>query len=420
MYKSITTTLLVVLYCLTTMSQTKQLTLDECYERAKKNYPLIKQRDLISKTRDYSVDNAAKGYLPQINIVGQATYQSDVVEFPKALQGTIYPTFSKDLYKAGAELTQTIYDGGTIKYSKETQRANATIQEQTLEVNLYAIKDRVNQLFFGILLINRQIELTDLKKNDIQNALSKTEGAYNNGTAFKSSVDELKAELINADQSKVELVANRKAYANMLAILINLPLAEDVQLVKPSDQSLSSTINRPELQQYDAQKKLFDIQEKQIQIAHLPKVSAFAQGYYGRPTYNFISNDFGWYGMLGVRFNWPITGFYTNKNDKQLININRTNVDVQRETFLFNTQLSLSQQSEDVNKYKQLLQRDQEVIDLRGAIKTAANAQLDNGVITTHDFIVKVNDESQAKLNAALHEIQMLQAVYTYKNTSGN
>jgi outer membrane protein TolC len=420
MYKLITISLLVAFHCFAVTGQTKQLTLEDCYERAKQNYPLIKQRDLISKTRDYSVDNAAKGYLPQINIVGQATYQSTVVEFPKPLQGTIYPTFSKDLYKVGAELTQTIYDGGAIKYTKETQVANAALQEQTLEVNLYAVRERVNQLFFGILLIGRQIELTELKKNDIQNALHKTQGAYNNGTALKSSVDELKAELINADQSKIELQANRKAYANMLTILINLPVTEDIQLVKPGDQTLSSNINRPELQQYDYQKKLFDIQESQIQIAHLPKVSAFAQGYYGRPTYNFISNDFGWYGIIGVRFNWTITSFYTNKNDKQLINVNRANVDVQRETFLFNTQLSLSQQSEDVSKYKQLLQQDQEVIDLRGAIKTAANAQLDNGVITTHDFIVKVNDESQAKLNAALHEIQMLQAEYTYKNTAGN
>lgn len=419
MYKSIS----IFLFALLTFNlsaQRKQLTIEECYERAKQNYPLIKQRDLIQKTRDFSVENASKGYLPQINVVGQASYQSTVVEFPKALQGVVYPVFSKDQYKVGAELTQTIYDAGAIKYSQETQKANATIQEQTLEVNLYAVRDRVNQLFFGILLIDRQIELVELKKSDIQNALNKTQASFNNGTAFKSNVDELKAELVNADQNKIELQANRKAYANMLSILINEQITDDVTLVKPASQTLTTSINRPELLQLDSQKKLFDIQEKQIQINHLPKVSAFAQGYYGRPTYNFISNDFGWYGIVGIRFNWPITGFYTNKNDKQLININRANVDVQKETFVFNTKLLLTQQSEDVIRYQQLLSKDADIIDLRTSVKEAANAQLDNGVITTHDFIVKVNDENQAKLNAVLHEIQMLQAQYNYKNTSGN
>ncbi len=402
------------------VAQSKKLTLEECYAKARENYPLIKQRDLIGKTRDFTIENIAKGYLPQINVTGQATYQSDVTEFPKLVQGVLYPVLSKDQYRIGAELTQTIYDGGAIKYNKETQNANATIQEQTLEVNLYSIKNRINQLYFGVLLINKQLELLELKKNDIQNALERVEAAYNNGTAFKSNVDELQAELINADQNKIELQANKKGLLAMLAIFINEKTDDATELETPASPNLTPDINRPELKQFDSQKKLYDIQEKQLSLNHIPKVSAFAQGYYGRPTYDFISNDFGLYGIIGLRFNWPLSGFYTNKNDKKLMTINRNNIDIQKETFLFNTQLSLSQQNEEAIKYQQLLKHDDDIITLRTSIKSAANAQLDNGVITTHDFIVKINDENQARLNAALHEMQLLQVQYNYKNTAGN
>ncbi|QHS64123.1 TolC family protein [Chitinophaga agri] len=397
------------------MAQTS-LTLENCYQLAQKNYPLIKQRELITKAGSYTVANAAKGYLPQLTFTGQATYQSQVVEiaFPGA------PQLSKDQYKVQAEVSQTLFDGGNVHYQKELSRANTAIQQQQLEVNLYNVKDRISQLFFGILLIDEQLRQNQLRREDIASGAHKTAGAVNNGTSLRSHLDELKAELLNADQLRIQLNANRTAYLQMLALFINQPLDERTVLIKPEQVNLSPEIRRPELALYDYQQRSFTIREKQLKVNYLPKISAFVQGSYGRPTLNFVGNDFGFYGLGGIRFNWALGSLYTNKNSKQLLHISRQDVEVQKETFLFNTRLTMTSQQAQAAQYNDLIQKDQEIIDLRSSVKKAAMAQLENGVITSHDYISQVNAENQARLALALHDIQLLQIQYNHKNTSGN
>ncbi|WP_063715244.1 TolC family protein [Chitinophaga pinensis] len=397
------------------MGQTS-LTLEDCYQLAQKNYPLIRQRELISKAGAYNVANAAKGYLPQLNFSGQATYQTQVVAIP--IPGA--PEISKDQYKVQAEVTQTIFDGGNIHYQQELSKANTVVQQQQLEVNLFNIRERVSQLFFGILLIDEQLRQNQLRKEDIQSGAHKTEGAVNNGTALRSSLDELKAEILNTDQSTTQLKTNRQAYLQMLGLFINQSLDNQVRLVRPAQTPLSPEIRRPELLLYDYQQKSLAIQEKQLKVSYLPKVNAFVQGNYGRPTLNIVSNDFGFYGIGGVRFSWALGSLYTNKNSKQLLRINHQDLDVQRETFLFNTKQTMIGQQMEVAQYTDLIQKDLEIIDLRTSVKKAAVAQLENGVITSHDYISQVNAENQARLSLVLHEIQLLQAQYNHKNTSGN
>ncbi len=405
-----------VLLCTTpAMSQTS-LTLEDCYQLAQKNYPLIKQRELISRSGNYTVANAAKGYLPQLNFSGQATYQSQVVTIP--FPGA--PQLSKDQYKVQAEVSQTLFDGGGIHYQKELSKANTAIQQQQLEVNLYSIRDQVSQLFFGILLIDEQLQQNELRKEDIGSAVHKTEGAVNNGSALRSSLDELKAELLNTDQAHVQLRASRQAYLQMLSLFIDQPLDDHTRLTKPAPATMPAEIRRPELLLYDYKQRSYDVQEKQLKVNYLPKVSAFVQGTYGRPTLNFVSNDFGFYALGGVRFSWGLGSLYTNKNSRQILRISKQDMDVQKETFMFNTRLTMTRQQIEASQYSDLIQQDQEIIALRTSVKKAAVAQLENGVITSHDYITQVNAESQARQNLILHEIQLLQVQYNNKNTSGN
>jgi outer membrane protein TolC len=397
------------------MAQT-HLTLEDCYQLAQKNYPLIKQRELISRSGNYTVANAAKGYLPQLNFSGQATYQSQVVEIPVPDA----PQLSKDQYKIQAELSQTLYDGGSIHYQKELSKANTAIQQQQLDVNLYNIRDQVSQLFFGILLIDGQLRQNELRKEDIGSGMHKTEGAVKNGSALRSSLDELKAELLNTEQTRVQLRASRQAYLQMLALFINQPLDDHTRLTQPAAATMPAEIRRPEILLYEYKQRSYDVQEKQLKVNYLPKVSAFVQGSYGRPTLNFVSNDFGFYALGGIRFSWGLGSLYTNKNSRQILRINKQDMDVQKETFLFNTRLTMTRQQIEAAQYSDLIQQDQEIIALRSAVKKAAVAQLENGVITSHDYITQVNAENQARQNLILHEIQLLQVQYNNKNTSGN
>ncbi|HEY9262726.1 TolC family protein [Chitinophaga sp.] len=399
------------------------LTIEECFTLARQNYPLIKQYDLIVRSSKYSVENAGKLYLPQFNVTGQASYQSQTIDFAAVfppIPGLNPPVLSKDQYKIQAEITQQIYDGGVTKYQKESSKANEEIQQQQLEVNLYAIKDRITQLYFAVLLMEAQLKQNRLRKADLQSAADKAQAALANGVAYRSNVDELKAEIVNTDMASTEFSANRTAYMKMLAVFINQPLSDSTTLTYPAPVVPQEGIHRPELTYYDIQKKAFDVQEKQLKSNYLPKLNAFLQGAYGRPTLNFIDNDFGPWWMGGIRLNWSIGSLYTLKNNRQQLDINRQNLDINKETFLFNTNLSLQQQNQDVSKYAALMEQDDEAITLRSSVRKSAQAQLDNGVITVHEYISQLNAENLAKQSRILHSIQLLQAQYNYKNTSGN
>ncbi|MFB6457855.1 TolC family protein [Chitinophaga sp. Hz27] len=399
------------------------LTIEQCYSMARENYPLIKRYDLIKATGKYSLSNAGKVYLPQVNFSGQATYQSDVVNAADLLPanlGVSFPSFSKDQYKLVGEVQQTIFDANASHYQKELIKANTAADQQNLEVSLYTVRERINQFYFSILLMDEQLKQNDIRTSDLNSAIAKVEAAYRNGAAYRSNVDELKAELSNARSSDIQFRSNRSAYMKMLGVFIGKELDDNTKLVTPDEQPVPTDIHRPELTWYQYRRKTMDVQELQLKSDYLPRFNAFFQGAYGRPTLNFLSNDFGWWYMTGLRMSWNLGSLYSLKNNKHIIENNRKSVAIEEETFLYNTNISLIQQREELKKFHAMIAEDQEAITYRSSVKQSAKAQLENGVITVHDYINQLNAENQARQTLILHQLQLLQAGYQYKYTSGN
>lgn len=410
------------------LSAQKSLTIEQCYDLARQNYPLLKQHDLIQKTKDFTLQNAWRGYIPQINVNGQATYQSETTNFKDVFGSTgitlppnaKFPVYSKDQYRLTGEVSQTIFDGEASKFKKENAKVQAEISEQSLEVNLYALRDRVNQVYFGVLLIDEELLQNSIQQNDIQNGIDKTQALVNNGNAYRSNVDELKAQLMTVQQSRVELVSSRRSFLLVLGLLINQTLDESTVLTPPKTPALSTEIKRPEVTLYDLQKKTYDVQAKQLQTGLMPLISAWFDGSYGRPTLNTVSNDFGAFWVTGIKFNWSLTALYTWRNNKRIFGLDQTDLDIQKETFLFNTKIAMTQQDQDIKKYNELVANDRQIVDLRVSVKNASDAQLQNGVITGHDYLTQVDAEAQARLTLILHQVQLLQAEYNHLNTTGN
>jgi outer membrane protein TolC len=395
------------------------LSIEDCYNLSKQNYPLVKQRELLMKSKEYTVDNLSKGYLPQVGIFGQASYQSAVTELPIKLPGVTVPSLSKDQYKLYAEVNQVLFDGGIVKQQKLSQEANAVVELQKIEVELYKLKERVNQLYFGILLADEQLKQTEILSKDIQSALKKAEAGLANGVAYKSNVDVLKAELLKVSQRVTEIRSNRKAFTDMLGLLIGQELNETTVLIKPSNPGVSTQLKRPELLTFEQQTKTLEIQSDLIRAKNMPKLNLFLQGGYGRPALNFLSNSFEPYYIGGIRLNWNLSGLYTFKKDKAILEISRSNIELQKELFRFNTGFTLKQQSVEVNKLQELLSGDDEIILLRTNVKQAASAQLQNGVISSSDYLRELNAEELARENKVMHEIQLLLAIYNQRTVSG-
>ena len=400
----------------------QSFTLEEINTLAKKNYPLIKQQDLVNRTRDISVANLRKNFLPQISLSGQATYQSEVtnIEFP--VQGLKIEPLSKDQYKILADVNQLVYDGGVIKQQQQVQQLNADVQQQQIEVELYQLQDRINQLYLSVLYLDEQLKQSELVKQDIRTGIKSVEAQVNNGVAFKSNLNLLKAQLLQSDQRTTEIEATRKGVLETIALFINQPINEQAVFARPVVPGNTATedIRRPELQPYSAQQRLNSSQTKLIDANNTPKASVFFQGGYGKPGLNFLENKFSLFYTTGVRFSWDFGGLYTAKKEKEQVRINNSMVDVQREVFLLNTSTQLKQQQAEIEKTIQLITEDDEIIDLRNKVTEAAKAQLENGVITANDFLLQVNAEDQARQSKITHELQLLQAQITYQTIAGN
>ena len=419
--------------------------LDECQQAAEQNYPVIKQYGLIEKTTELTVANIQKGWLPQVSASAQATLQSDVTAFPSQMQA-MYKTMGiemeglkKDQYRVGIDVQQTVFDGGAIKSQKEIARQQGEVQYAQNEVNLYNVRKRVNEMYFGLLLIDEQIKLNQ----DLQDLLATNEkklaSMLKGGTAAESDYLNVKAERLNVVQQATSLQAQRQALVRMLSAFCGrptpgpslnggeiIPVKPDIQealnYLRPSIQGGDGT--RPELKAIDAQLRLTDIQEKALDALLMPKLGVFAQGFYGYPGYNMFEDMMGhkWSlnGMIGARLTWNIGGLYTRKNDKAKLNAQRSMFTVQRETFLFNNNLEQIQQNENIERYRKLMTDDEEIISLRSNIRKAAESKLSHGIIDVNDLVKEINAENAARVQQSVHEIEMLKEVYDLRYTQGN
>lgn len=409
-----------------------QLSIDQCQEKARKNYPQIKQYSLIEQTGAYNISNANKGYLPQLSFSAQATYQSDVTEIPASLgqilsqltgQNVTIASMSKDQYKMVAELQQTIWDGGMISSQKEQIKATTELEKQKLEVDLYTIKERVNHIFFGILALNEQKIQIDLLQKELQTNYEKIKAYMQNGVANQADLDMIRVEQLKVKQKKAELNAIQKSYREMLAVMIADTTALTAALEKPvfdTDMNREFGIKRPELKLFDAQTSLFASQEKMIRAGNLPKLGVFGQGGYGNPGLNMFNPGFTPYYILGAKLTWNFSGLYSQGNHLQKIALNKQTVASQKETFLFNTNLKVVNAQNEIAKIKEQIKSDDEIIALRKNIKKAAEVKVENGTLTVTDLIREINAESTAIQEKALRQIQLSMAIYNLKNITNN
>ena len=407
-----------LLFTLFTGYGQNKLTLDECYERAEKNYPSIRLKELLQKTKQFSIENAANGYLPQITIGGQATYQSEVTQIPVEMPGV--EPLSKDQYKIFGEISQTLYHGGVVKHQKQLEELNGIVEEEKLAVELYHLRNRINDLFFGILLLQEQIAQGELVRQDIASGIKKTEAAIQNGAALKSAADVLRAELLRSDQRIIEFQSAQQVYRDILALFIDQTIEPAIIFERPQIAMTTPGISRRELALFDYQKQSIEVQRSLLSARKKPRFELFFQAGYGRPALNMLENKFDLYYLGGARFAWQLSGLYNHNREKQIFTLRQQSLDIQKETFLFNTGIISNQYQGEIEKLERLIQVDAEIIELRSRVKETAAFQLEQGVISPTDFVRELNAEDQARQNRVLHETQLLRAKANYQYNSGN
>ena len=416
--------LILALIAATSVAQAQ--TLDECQRAAEKHYPIIKRYDLIAKTTDLTVKNIQKGWLPQVTAAAQATYQSAVAAWPDHLQsmfqqvGLKMKGLRKDQYKLSIDVQQPIYDGGAISGQRKIASQEGKVQEAENEVNLYQVRRRVNELYFSLLLLNEQIKLNDDVKALLQSSEQKLSAMVKGGTAATSDYENVRAERLSAEQANESLKAQKLMLSRILSVFCGI---EIIHLQKP--QALDATVSantRPEMRLFDNQLRLSEVQEKALDARLKPHLGLFAQGFYGYPGLNMfedmMQHKWSLNGLVGVKLSWNIGALYTHKNDKARLRLQREQIENAREVFLFNNSIDEIQQKENINRYRKMMQNDDEIIDLRTHIRKAAESKLAHGIIDVNSLLREINNENAAKAQQAIHEIDMLKEMYNLKFTN--
>ena len=401
--------------------------LEECRHLAREHYPEIRQYDLIAQTEQYNLSNAARAWIPQVTLSGQATYQSATPTYPEAFNtilqanGIEMAGISRDQYKIAVDVSQHIWDGGKSKADKAIAEAEAEEQRSRVDVSLYDLQSRVDNLYFGILLLDERKAQTEALIEVLASNLARLQTYYKNGVAMQADVDAVEAELLTARQTLVQVESSRASYRRMLEIFIGQPLAAE-NLERPAMQQLQSrTSARPELALFEAQKSKLEAQRKAINASLMPRFSAFAQGYYGYPGLDMfksmVSDKWTPNAIVGVRMSWNIGAFYTKRNNLEKLNAAEKQIAIQRDVFLFNTQMQTTQDDGEIARLRQAITDDSRIVELRRRVRMAAESQLKNGVIDATDLLRKISDETAAALARSTHEIELLQATYRLKTT---
>ena len=404
-----------------------QVTLEECVKLAQDNYPLIRKHDLLNRTKEVNLSDINKSWLPQINVYGQGTVQNATPSFPESLAGIISQTgtsisgLNEWQYKVGADISQNIWDGGSAKTKRKIERAEDAKRKAALDVQLYAIRQRVEDLFFGILLIEEQTEQTRNMQTLLQSNLDKLRTMHENGTAMQSDVDMVEAQCLSTSQQLIQAESTAKSYRKVLEIFTGKSLANQ-ELVKP-DASIPKDLmpNRPELRHFEAQLQANEARNASITASTMPRIGLFAQAYYGYPGFNYfesmMNRDPSFNLLAGVKVSWNIGAFYTKKNNRRKLRLSSDNIAVERDVFLFNTNMQTRSQLDHIDELKAIMKENDRIVELRTNVRKAAESQLDNGVIDATDLLTKLTDERQARLTASYQEIQLLQSIYQLKYT---
>lgn len=401
-------------------------TLEVCQQLACDHYPEIRQYDLIRQSEQYDLSNAARSWLPQVSFAAQATWQNRVPEFPSALSGMLDQAgvslrgLDKDQYKVALEVNQTIWDGGQSQADRRVIEATADEHRQATEVDLYAVKGRVNDLYFGILLLEERLGQTDLTIALLQSNLDKVRSLVTNGVAMQTDADAVEAELLSVQQQRVQIEASRESYRRMLELFIGQRLAE--RLERPElVGAVSGESARPELAWIDAQQERLAAQELSVKSATRPRFGVFAQGYYGYPGLDYfagmVSTDWTWNALIGVKMSWNFGAYYTKKNRLSNLRVAQQQLDIQRDVFLFNTDLQVAEEQGNISRLRRALADDDRIVALRRSVREAAESKLRNGVIDTNDLLRKITDEASARSARSLREVELLKAIYELKYT---
>lgn len=403
----------------TSQAQLPSVSLDSCIRWSKMNYPAIKQNENYLLQSELNQKAINENWYPKLSFSGQATYNTEVVAFNFPGMNISFP---HDAYMTSLSLEQVLIDGGQTKSQHKIETLGTEIDVQKNEVELYKLVERINQLYVNILLGRENLSILQLYKDDLSNRATNMQAGVTNGLIIESSLLELEAEILRTEQNIIETRYNLQSLYETLSFYIGQKVNETTVFATEAigGNTARIEIKRPELSLLDLQSQLIDARFTQTNVFAMPRVTIGAAANYGRPGPNFINQDLRFFGSANLTVRWNISSLYGLKRERNKLNLNKSLLEIQRETLLFNLQSSVNSQMQQLNAITELIATDDLIIEKRQTVTKTAVSQMENGKITVANYLTQLNAELQAKLNKKVHEIKRMNAISQINATSGS
>ena len=396
------------------------LSLSTCFQLAEANHPTSRQAQLHGAILEARQSQLNRNYWPHLGMQGQATWQNEVtvVNIPLNIPGFEVPTPPREQFRVVAEVNQSIYDGGSTRLLKEAANAQQSASIQQSKSDLHRIRLQVHQLYFGILLQREQYQVLELVRSELNRRQQQLTELYQGGIVQRKDLDLLEVELLKHDQSITQNRIQEATLRENLGRLIGKEITADTPLQLPTE-SIGAEETRAEWALFDAQDAGLQAQADLVSSRRLPRLGVFAQGGLGQPGFNMFDPDPAPLFMAGARLQWNLGAFYLDSPDREVIRLNREVVRQQENAFRQGLDIQVTQASAQADAYSSFLDSDIEILAKRTRIKETATIQLEEGIITTPDYLKEVDAWYQANLNMNIHRIMAVQAAIETRLLAG-
>lgn len=391
-------------------AQQDTIDLYRCFEAVEEHHPTAKQKPLIRQQTLLKLQNLRSRWYPSAELKVQASYQSESVEIDPDLPfDADFPSPSRDQYKATLEVNQLIYDGGVTNASRKAEEVGEKLGSQSVEVELYQVKDHVVETYFGILLLKKQKAILESTQEELAERRQTVKAGVQNGALLPSDLHSIRAEELKLEQNLDEIRAQIKASYQVLSELTGLELKTGTPLKLPrTGRQPGSSYHRPENVLYDLKAKQLEVSQEVIRAQKLPKISAFGQLGYGKPGLNMLDDEFGTFYYVGARLSWNIWDWRQNRRERRVKELERQKVIAREESFNQQIDVQLARIDASISRYEKALERDSQIVDLRRQIIQSSKSKLENGVITSSDYISDLNQLTRARINRERHRIELI------------
>ena len=390
---------LLAFFSLKANAENEIITLKECYKQLYSNHPIALNKNLIFDKEKILTEIVQKGWKPGISIKAQITDQSDAVQMTQ-----------RDKYSIQAEVEQLLYDAGKIKTKKLLETENTSNEILKNEIDLYSLRDKVNQYFFEIALNKNQQEILKVSYDDLNSRLKYIESGIKNGIRLKTDALILNSEIISIEKEINEKSTNRIALIKMLSELLGTDY-NDSYIFQIPEISGSYAIsddfkNRYEIKLFDSERKKIDLIDTFNNLKTKPVVSVFGQTGYANPALNMFQDKFEAYLITGFRLSWRPIDWNVNRDEIKANALRKKIIENQQKIFLKNMRINEIKIKSEIANLSNQISMDKELIKIKNEILESVTSQFNNGVLNSTDFITHTNSLLSAKRTLSLHLIQ--------------